>query len=83
MVLAAFTWSAAICAPARDLALTTTLVFLAIGSTVGLASWFSFGEEGVRAGVKAAGYFFILSAIAAWYRVTVYREFGLKDVNNR
>lgn len=74
MVLTAFTWSGAICAPARDLALTATLVLLAIGSTIALGSWFQYGEEGVRAGIKAAGYFFIASAVAAWYRVTVYRE---------
>lgn len=77
MVLTAYTWSAAICAPARDAALTATLVLLAIGSSIALGSWFQYGDEGIRAGIKAAGYFFVLSAIAAWYRVTVYRKFDV------
>lgn len=72
MVLTAFTWSCCIGACARDAALLVTLLALALGSTIALGSWFQYGDDGIRAGIKAAGYFFIISAVAAWYRVTVY-----------
>lgn len=74
-VLTAFTWPAAICALARDLALFLTLLFLAIGSTIALGSYYQYGAA-LESAIKAAGYFFVLSSIAAWWRVTVYRESG-------
>jgi hypothetical protein len=43
---------------------------LAIGSTIACCV-FAYGS-GVRAGMKAAAYFWIISSILAWWRVTVY-----------
>ncbi|KAK4500315.1 hypothetical protein PRZ48_008504 [Zasmidium cellare] len=84
IVLTAFTWSSALAASARDLVLTSTLVSLAIGSTIA-CSLFAYnggsstmsgsgdGEEGgVTNAIKAASYFWMLAALLAWWRVTVY-----------
>lgn len=71
VVLAVFTWSGALAATARDLVLSICLFSLAIGSTIA-CSLFAFNPEGTRAGIKAAAYFWMLSSLAAWWRVTVY-----------
>lgn len=46
------------------------LTTLAIGSTIACCL-FSYGS-GVGTGLKVAAYFWIVSAILAWWRVTVY-----------
>ena len=46
------------------------LFSLAIGTTIA-CSLFAYGE-GVAYGIKAAAYFWMLSALLAWWRVTVY-----------
>ncbi|WEW61809.1 hypothetical protein PRK78_007305 [Emydomyces testavorans] len=70
VVLAFFTWSAAIAAIARDFILFCVLATLATGATIACCL-FAFGH-GVREGMKVAAYFWIVSAIFAWWRVTVY-----------
>ncbi|KAL4993154.1 GPR1/FUN34/yaaH family-domain-containing protein [Aspergillus recurvatus] len=70
IVLAFFTWSAAIASSARDLVLCAVLTCLAIGSTIACCL-FAYGT-GVGTGMKAAAYFWIISSILAWWRVTVY-----------
>ncbi|KAI9375940.1 GPR1/FUN34/yaaH family-domain-containing protein [Aspergillus egyptiacus] len=70
IVLAFFTWSGAIASTARDLVLTAVLTTLAIGTTIACCL-FAYGS-GVGTGMKAAAYFWIISAILAWWRVTVY-----------
>lgn len=84
VVLTVFTWSSALAATARDLVLTTCLTSLAIGSTIacclfaynGGASETSGSGDGevggVTMGIKAASYFWMFSALCAWWRVTVY-----------
>ncbi|GAA6036878.1 hypothetical protein JCM8097_006328 [Rhodosporidiobolus ruineniae] len=72
VVLSAFTWSGAIAAFARDLILAACLTCLAIGSTIACCL-FAHGE-GVRAGIKAAAYFWLASSFFAWWRVTVYLQ---------
>jgi len=69
--LAFTTWAGAIAAFARDLVLGGVLTTLAIGSTIA-CSLFAFSEPAVSHAIKAAAYFFIISAILAWWRVTVY-----------
>lgn len=71
VVLAVFTWSGAIAATARDLVLSVCLFSLAVGSTIA-CSLFAFDPAGTRAGIKAASYFWMLSSLAAWWRVTAY-----------
>jgi hypothetical protein len=84
VVLTVFTWSSALAASARDLVLTGCLTSLAIGSTIACCL-FSYnggtsttsgsgdGETGkVTMGIKAASYFWMLSSLLAWWRVTVY-----------
>ncbi|KAL3464634.1 GPR1/FUN34/yaaH family-domain-containing protein [Aspergillus heterothallicus] len=70
IVLTFFTWSGAIASSARDLILCGVLTTLAIGTTIACCL-FAYGS-GVRAGMKAAAYFWILSSILAWWRVNVY-----------
>lgn len=70
VVLTFITWSGALAATARDLILCITLFSLAIGSTIACCL-FAYGT-GVKAGIKAAAYFWIISSLAAWWRVTVY-----------
>lgn len=65
------TWVAAIAATARDTVLSLTLFTLAIGCTIAL-SLFAYDEDAVRAGIKAAAYFWILSACLAWWRSSVF-----------
>ena len=60
----------AIASSARDVILCGVLTTLAIGSTIACCL-FSYGG-GVNAGIKVAAYFWIISAILAWWRVTVY-----------
>jgi hypothetical protein len=60
----------AIASSARDLILCAVLTTLAIGSTLACCM-FAYGS-GVRAGMKAAAYFWTISSILAWWRVTVY-----------
>lgn len=55
---------------ARDLILAGVLTTLAIGSTIACCL-FAYGT-GVVAGMKAAAYFWIISSILAWWRITVY-----------
>jgi len=55
---------------ARDLVLCGVLTTLAIGSTIACCL-FAFGG-GVNVGMYVAAYFWIVSAILAWWRVTVY-----------
>ncbi|KAI7217835.1 hypothetical protein KC333_g3951 [Hortaea werneckii] len=69
VVLAFFTWSCAFAAVARDVILATLLFFLAIGSTIACSL---FNPESARGNIKAAAYFWIFSAILAWWRSTVY-----------
>lgn len=47
------------------------LFFLACGSTIACCL-FAYGQQSVERGMKAAAYFWIVSAIIAWWRVTVY-----------
>ncbi|GAA5983261.1 hypothetical protein JCM11641_002240 [Rhodosporidiobolus odoratus] len=70
--LAAFTWSGAIAAFARDLILAACLSCLAIGTTIACCLFAS--GTGVGAGIKAAAYFWMLSSLFAWWRVTVYLQ---------
>jgi succinate-acetate transporter protein len=70
VVLCFFTWSGAIASAARDVVLCATLTTLAIGSTIACCL-FAYGS-GVEKGMKAAAYFWIISSILAWWRVTVY-----------
>ncbi|KAJ9218444.1 hypothetical protein DTO027B5_1272 [Paecilomyces variotii] len=72
VVLAFFTWSGneAVASLARDLILCGVLTTLAIGSTIACCL-FAYGG-GVGTGMKAAAYFWIISSILAWWRVTVY-----------
>lgn len=70
VVLTAFTWSGALAATARDVVLCICLFSLAIGSTIACCL-FAY-EPGTKAGIKAAAYFWMLSSLAAWWRVTVY-----------
>ncbi|KAI9876280.1 MAG: hypothetical protein M1830_006879 [Pleopsidium flavum] len=70
VVLSFFTWSGAIASSARDLILCAVLTTLAIGSTIACCL-FAYGS-GVGTGMKVAAYFWIISAILAWWRVTVY-----------
>ncbi|KAK5168387.1 uncharacterized protein LTR77_006957 [Saxophila tyrrhenica] len=84
VVLSVFTWSGALASTARDLVLCICLFSLAIGSTIacclfayngGQSSESGSGdglEGGVTNGIKAAAYFWMLSSLAAWWRVTVY-----------
>ena len=71
IVLLAFTWSGAIAAMARDVILSVCLFSLAIGSTIATCL-FAYNPSGVHDGIKAAAYFWMLSALCAWWRVTVY-----------
>lgn len=75
--LMAFTWSAAIASTARDVALMVCLFSLAIGTTLACGLFgYNDGDDPIKGGVtntiKAAAYFWMLSALAAWWRVTVY-----------
>jgi len=70
-VLLAFTWSGALAALGRDVILSICLFSLAIGSTIATCL-FAFNKTGVHSGIKAAAYFWMLSALMAWWRVTVY-----------
>lgn len=84
VVLTVFTWSSALAATARDLVLTACLTSLAIGSTIACCLFAYNGGSsetsgsgdgevgGVTMGIKAASYFWMLSALLAWWRVTVY-----------
>jgi hypothetical protein len=84
VVLSVFTWSGALAASARDLVLTGVLVCLAIGSTIacclfsyngGSSSTSGSGDSetgSVTSAMKAAAYFWLLSALLAWWRVTAY-----------
>jgi hypothetical protein len=60
----------ALAATARDVVLAALLFSLAIGSTIACCL-FSYGS-GVERGIKAAAYFWMLAALLAWWRVTVY-----------
>ncbi|OCK72827.1 hypothetical protein K432DRAFT_411410 [Lepidopterella palustris CBS 459.81] len=70
IVLTFFTWSGVLASAARDLVLCGVLTSLAIGSTIACCL-FAYGS-GVDKGMKAAAYFWIISSILAWWRVTVY-----------
>ncbi|USW57778.1 hypothetical protein Slin15195_G110970 [Septoria linicola] len=70
VVLAAFTWSGAVAACARDLIIAALLFCLAIGTTIACCL-FSSGN-GTHAGIKVAAYFWMASSLLAWWRVTVY-----------
>ncbi|KAK3719106.1 hypothetical protein LTR37_004670 [Vermiconidia calcicola] len=82
VVLTVFTWSGALAATARDVVLSICLFSLAIGSTIACCMFAYNGGSGsasddgltggVTMGMKAASYFWMLSALAAWWRVTVY-----------
>ncbi|KAI0592754.1 GPR1/FUN34/yaaH family-domain-containing protein [Biscogniauxia sp. FL1348] len=82
VILCVFTWSCALAATARDIVLGACLFSLAVGSTIacclfarngGIGSASGDGlEGGVTRGIKAASYFWMLSALLAWWRVTVY-----------
>ena len=65
------TWVGAIAATARDLVLSLTLFTLAIGSTIAL-SLFAYDPDTTRAGIKVAAYFWMLSAMFAWWRASVF-----------
>ena len=70
-MLAVTTWSGAIASLARDLVVAATLFAVAIGTTIACCL-FAYGEPGVSNGIKAAAYFWMLSALLAWWRVTVF-----------
>lgn len=84
IILAFFTWSCTLAATARDLVLCGCLFSLAIGSTIACCLFAYNGdtsttsgsgdgmEGGVTNGIKAASYFWMLSALFAWWCVTVY-----------
>lgn len=82
IILAVFTWSGAIAACARDIVLSACLFSLAIGSTIACCLFAYNGGTGsasgdglaggVTNGIKVASYFWMLSALCAWWRVTVY-----------
>lgn len=55
---------------ARDWILCGVLTFLAIGSTIACCL-FAYGS-GVETGMYVAAYFFMASALLAWWRVTLY-----------
>lgn len=59
-----------ISASARDVVLLGVVASLAIGTTIA-CSLFSYGG-GPNVGITVAAYFWMLSALLAWYRVTVY-----------
>ncbi|TQB67711.1 hypothetical protein MPDQ_004905 [Monascus purpureus] len=60
----------ALASSARDLILCGILTTLATGATIACCL-FAYGS-GVRTGMKVAAYFWIISAILGWWRVTVY-----------
>lgn len=60
----------AVASVSRDLVLTGVLTTLAIGSTIACCL-FAYGG-GVSVGMYVAAYFWIVSAILAWWRTTVY-----------
>ncbi|KAK8061519.1 hypothetical protein PG994_007885 [Apiospora phragmitis] len=82
VVLCVFTWSCTLAATARDMVLTACLFSLAVGSTIACCMFAYNGgtgsasgdglHGGVTRGMKAASYFWMLSALLAWLRVTVY-----------
>jgi len=87
VILCVFTWSGALAATARDIVLSVCLFSLAIGSTIACCMFAYNGRPittadtsasgdsltgGVTMGMKAASYFWMLSALCAWWRVTVY-----------
>ncbi|KAI0017053.1 GPR1/FUN34/yaaH family-domain-containing protein [Xylariomycetidae sp. FL0641] len=82
VMLAVFTWSCALAATARDVVLTACLTSLAIGSTIACCLFAYNGGTGsasgdglaggVTMGIKAASYFWMLAALCAWWRTTVY-----------
>ncbi|KAK6820957.1 GPR1/FUN34/yaaH family-domain-containing protein [Apiospora arundinis] len=82
VILCVFTWSCALAATARDIVLTACLTSLAIGSTIACCLFAYNGGRGsasgdglhggVTRGIKAASYFWMFSALMAWWRVTVY-----------
>ncbi|KAF2100253.1 hypothetical protein NA57DRAFT_73863 [Rhizodiscina lignyota] len=84
IVLTLFTWSCALASTARDLVLMVCLFSLSIGCTIACcllayngganpASGSGDGLTGsVTNGIKAASYFWMLSSLCAWWRVTVY-----------
>jgi succinate-acetate transporter protein len=63
IVLAAVTWVCVGAAAAENKSLTTTLVFLAAGSTISAIALLV-GSEGL---IILSGYLFIICSIAAWY----------------
>lgn len=60
----------AVASTARDIVLCGVLTTLAIGSTIACCM-FAYGG-GVATGMKVAAYFWIISSILAWWRVTAY-----------
>jgi len=68
--LATVTWAGAVAATARDAILAALLFSLAIGSTIACCV-FAYGS-GVGTGMKVAAYFWLLAALLAWWRTTVY-----------
>lgn len=60
----------AIAATARDVILAALLFSLSIGTTIACCL-FAYGK-GVDTGIKVAAYFWMLAALLAWWRVTVY-----------
>jgi len=80
VVLTFFSYSAAFASFSRDLTTTAIWGFFAIGSTIG-CSLYASDATGVRSGMKAAAYFWLISAFLAWWRVTVFlveESFGAK-----
>ncbi|KAK4545140.1 hypothetical protein LTR36_003691 [Oleoguttula mirabilis] len=70
VVLTFFTWSCALAACARDVILAALLFCLAIGSTIACCLFSP--DAGRHAGIKVAAYFWMASALLAWWRVTAY-----------
>ncbi|KAH9828955.1 GPR1/FUN34/yaaH family-domain-containing protein [Rhodofomes roseus] len=71
VVLMTFTWICAVGAFARDMILFGILLSLAIGCTLATGGWYAFGS-GAYATVKAAAYFWMISALLATWRCAVY-----------
>lgn len=73
VVLAVTTWSCAIAACGRDVIIAALTISLATGTTIACCLFHPGVDSSSRkAGIKAAAYFWLLAALLAWWRVTVY-----------
>ena len=68
VVLAAITWCVCLASVGRDFVIFLVSFFLALGSTLLFAGWYSDGDN-CRRTVKAGGYSLILASLCALYHV--------------